>query len=227
MRTLRVALAEDNLLVREGLVSLLERAVGIDLCGVAGDADGVRAIIGTESPDVVVTDIRMPPDHSDEGVRLAIELRTSNPEIGVVVLSQFAEPEYALAVFQDGTRGRGYVLKDRVADADHLVTAIRTVAGGGSFIDDEIIDVMMRSRSSAGEPELARLSPRELEVLAEIASGKTNTAIAATLGISDHSIEKHCSAIFAKLGLRDDEAVNRRVSAVLLFLAGDSGWQTP
>jgi len=219
MAVVRVTLADDNLLVREGLVSLLDRADDIVLVGVAGDADELEQLTASERPDVVVTDIRMPPNHSDEGVRFATTLRDTHPEIGVVVLSQFAEPEYALAVFENGTRSRGYVLKDRVADADHLVTAIRAVAGGGSFIDDEIIDVMMRARAGADD-EVAHLSPREREVLAEIATGKTNVAIAETLGVSGHSIEKHCSAIFAKLGLTEDDAVNRRVSAVLLFLSG-------
>ena len=222
MTVVRVALADDNLLVREGLVSLLDRAQGIELCGVAGDLDELEVLTSEQQPDVVVTDIRMPPTHGDEGVRFATALRQTHPQIGVVVLSQFAEPDYALVVFADGTRGRGYVLKDRVADADHLVTAIRTVAAGGSFIDDEVVEMLMRSRSRTDDG-LSQLSAREREVLAEIATGKTNTAIADALGISGHSVEKHCSAIFTKLGVGDDAAVNRRVAAVLLYLAGDDG----
>lgn len=221
MALVRVVLADDNLLVREGLVSLLERADGIELCGVAGDLTDLEALTERTMPDVVVTDIRMPPDHSDEGVRFATDLRERSPDIGVVVLSQFAEPDYALVVFAEGTRGRGYVLKDRVADADHLVTAIQTVASGGSFIDDEIIEMLIRARGRSDDG-ISQLSARELEVLAEIATGKTNTAIAEVLGVTGHSVEKHCSAIFTKLGVSDDGAVNRRVSAVLLFLAGGS-----
>jgi DNA-binding NarL/FixJ family response regulator len=220
MAPIRLVLAEDNLLVRQGLVSLLESSDDIELVAVAESLDGLLEAVEEHRPDVVLTDIRMPPDHSDEGVRAAEIIRGRHPEMGVVVISQFAEPEYVLAVLGEGSRGRGYVIKDRIDDRAHLGAAIASVAGGGSFIDDEVIEVLIQARSKTVDSPLSGLSPREHEVLAEIANGKSNVAIAVALGVSRHAVEKHSNAIFAKLGLADVDGVNRRVTAVLLFLAG-------
>ncbi len=222
-RTVRVLLAEDNLLVREGLASLLDDLDDVEVCGQAASADEVYALLVDRKPEVVVTDIRMPPHHRDEGVQLAQRLRLDSPEIGVVVLSQFAEPEYALAVFEEGSSGRGYVLKDRIDDIEHLVSAIRAVAAGNSFIDDEVVDVLVKARTRDLDSPLSSLSPRELDVLAELASGKTNASIAEALSITSHGVEKRISSIFVKLGLSEDDKVNRRVMAVLMFLGGREG----
>lgn len=219
MAHIRLTVAEDNLLVREGLCSLLATSPAIDVCGVADDFDTLIALVEADPPDVVLTDIRMPPTHTDEGVQISALLRRTHPEVGVVVLSQFADPDYVLSVFQEGSRGRGYMLKDRVSDVNRLVAALETIARGGSFIDDEIVDVLMTARRRGHNASIAELTERELAVLAEIASGKANSAIAASLNVSEHAIEKHTSAIFAKLGIENDRESNRRVKAVLVYLA--------
>ena len=221
MGSIRVVLAEDNLLVREGLVALLATVDDIELAGVAEDLPGLLAAVDEHQPDVVLTDIRMPPSHSDEGVRAATTLRSTHPDVGVVVISQFAEPAYALAVLEDGTKGRGYVLKDRVDDLQHLVGAIEAVAAGGSFIDEDVVDALIRSRSMLVDSPITTLTPRERDVLAEIATGRNNAAVAEALSVSEHAVEKHTNAIFAKLGLTEDSSVNRRVKAVLVYLAGE------
>ena len=217
-----VVLAEDNLLVREGLAAVVAGFEGIDLVAVCEDADGLRAAVDRHSPEVVLTDIRMPPTHTDEGIQVAAELRRRAPGVGVVVLSQFVEPAYALDLLCDGTAGRGYLLKDHVDDVERLELAIRTVAAGGSYLDDDVVDALVRSRSRTSGSPLADLSTRETEVLAELATGRSNAAIARSLGVTEHAIEKHTSAIFAKLGLVDDGDLNRRVAAVLVFLSGRS-----
>lgn len=217
---LRLVVAEDNLLVREGLLRIVAATPDLAIVEACSSLDELIEAVDRERPDVVLTDIRMPPTHRDEGIQAARRLRTSHPTIGVVVLSQFVDPAYALALFDDGTHGRGYLLKDRVDEVDRLARAIRTVAGGGSFIDDDVVDALVRSRTRMIDSPLATLTARELDVLAEMATGATNTAIAETLGVSAHSIEKHSTAIFVKLGLVEDADVNRRVAAVLLFLAG-------
>lgn len=221
--TLRLILAEDNLLVREGLLSLLGTTDEIELVGACESYDELIAAVDEHEPDVVLTDIRMPPTHSDEGVRAAEALRTSHPDLGVVVISQFAEPEYVIAVLGEGSRGRGYVVKDRVDDLDHLLSAIRTVAAGGSFIDDAVVDILIQARSRVVDSPIQTLSPRELDVLAEIAAGRSNASVAESLHVSRHAVEKHTNAIFAKLGLTDDQEINRRVKAVLMFLSGQDG----
>ncbi len=218
--TLRLVLAEDNLLVREGITSLLSTFDEVEVVAVCADADELLAAVVDHQPDVVVTDIRMPPDHSNEGIRAAELLRGSHPDVGVVVLSQFVEPAYALELLEPGTAGRGYLLKDHVDDVDQLLAAIRAVAAGGSFIDDDVVGALVRGRVRAVDSPLTALSARETEVLAELATGRSNAAIARQLGISEHAIEKHTSAIFAKLSLTEATDVNRRVAAVLLFLAG-------
>jgi DNA-binding NarL/FixJ family response regulator len=220
MAELRLVIAEDNLLVREGLLSLLISAGDIVPTTACSSLDELYEAVERDDPDVVVTDIRMPPNHRDEGIQAARRFRTTHPRLGVVVLSQFVEPSYALALLEDGTRGRGYVLKDRIDEVDRLAQAIRIVAGGGSFIDDDVVDALVRARTRMVDSPLNTLTSRELEVLAEMATGATNTAIAESLGVSPHSVEKHSTAIFVKLGLGEDIDVNRRVMAVLMFLAG-------
>jgi DNA-binding NarL/FixJ family response regulator len=217
---LRVVLAEDNLLVREGVASLLSTYADVELVAACSNPDELYAAVDEHKPDVVITDIRMPPTHTDEGIRAARRLRHTAPDVGVVVLSQFVEPAYALDLFSDGSRGRGYVLKDHVDDVERLVTAVSTVASGGSYIDDDVVDALVRARRRTLDSPLASLSSRETDVLAELATGASNAAIARALGVSEHSIEKHTGVIFAKLGLSGDSDVNRRVMAVLMFLAG-------
>ena len=219
MNRIGVVLAEDNLLVREGLVSLLGGSDEIELRAVCSSLPELLDAVDAHAPDVVLTDIRMPPDHSDEGIQAARLLRQRHPELGVVVISQFADPAYALAVFETGTRGRGYLLKDRVDDLGRLLAAIRAVAAGGSFIDEEVVEALIRSRSRLADSPMLTLTPREREVLAEVAAGRSNTAVAAHLGVSENAIGKHISSIFAKLGLTEDDEVNRRVKAVLVYLS--------
>ena len=216
--TIRVAVAEDNLLVREGLRQLLALQPDVEVVGACPDLDALLATVEAELPDVVVTDIRMPPDHSDEGIRAALQLRTEHPDIGVVVLSQFVDPAFALALLEQGTERRAYLLKDRVDDVDQLVGAVRTVAGGGSVVDPKVVEALVAARGVEDTP-LDELTPRELDVLREMAQGKNNAAIAETLVISERSVEKYVHVIFTKLGLAWEENINRRVKAVLVYLA--------
>ena len=216
---IKVVLAEDSYLVREGVRRLLEHEPDIDLVGVCEDYDSlVEAIAGTE-PDVLLTDIRMPPTGTDEGVRAAERLRQLRPEAGVVLLSQYADPAYALAFLEGGTEGRAYLLKERVADLDQLLAAIREVARGGSVIDPKVVEALVAGRSRSVESPLARLTPREREVLALLAEGRSNAAVAEGLVLSERAVEKHINSIFAKLGLPEARDAHRRVKAVLLFLA--------
>ena len=215
--TIRVVLAEDNLLAREGLRALLGGADGIELVAVCIDYDELVAAVDEHRPDVVLTDIRMPPTGTDEGVRAATVLRRTHPGIGVVVLSQYDDPEFALAVLEAGSRGRAYLLKERMSDPRILVTAILEVARGGSVVDPKVVDALIRGRNARSP--LSVLSAREQEVLAEMATGKDNGAIAATLVLSLRAVEKHINGIFAKLGLAEELEVHRRVKAVLLYLA--------
>jgi DNA-binding NarL/FixJ family response regulator len=220
---IRVVLAEDNLLVRTGVEQVLGSSPDIEVIGSAGDLGDTQRLLDELRPDVLVTDIRMPPTGTDEGIQLATILRASRPEVGVVVLSQHEEPAYALRLFDEGSGGRAYLLKDRVAEADDLAEAVRQVAAGGSVIDPRVIDGLVAATRSQRRSELDRLTPREREVLGEMAQGKSNAAIAATLVLSERAVEKHTNAIFSKLGLREEPDVNRRVKAVLLYLddAGD------
>jgi DNA-binding NarL/FixJ family response regulator len=222
VRELTVVVAEDNLLVREGVLRLVADIDGMRVSASCSSYDDLLAAVDNYAPDVVITDIRMPPGHRDEGIRASNRFRTSHPELGVLVLSQFLDAAYVLALLEEGTRGRGYLLKDRVDEVDRLERAIRTVAAGGSFIDDEVVDVLVRSQTRNVDSPLESLSPRELEVLTEMATGATNSTIADSLCVSAHAVEKHASAIFAKLGLAEDVEVNRRVKAVVMFLAGRS-----
>lgn len=222
MQELTLVVAEDNLLVREGVLRLVATIDGLRVVASCSGYDELLEAVDGFAPDVVVTDIRMPPTHRDEGIRAANRFRATHPDLGVLVLSQFLDAAYVLALLEEGTRGRGYLLKDHVDDVDRLARAIRTVAAGGSFIDDDVVDVLVRSRTRTVDSPLESLSPRELEVLTEMATGATNAAIAESLHVTPHSVEKHASAIFAKLGLVEDVEVNRRVKAVVLFLAGRS-----
>jgi len=217
-----VVLAEDNALLRTSLARLIEHADDLTLAGTAADLPELERLIEDTEPEVVVTDIRMPPTGTDEGVRIAARLREERPTVGVVVLSQFDDASYALALLDGGSQGRAYLLKERVADVDDLVVAIREVAGGGSVIDPKVVEGLVSASRSPRRTELDWLTPRELEVLAEMAQGKSNAAIAASLVLSERAVEKHTNSIFSKLGLSEERDVNRRVKAVLLSLAGRS-----
>jgi DNA-binding NarL/FixJ family response regulator len=216
---IRVVLADDSFIVREGVRELLQSVDELDLVATCDDLDSLRAAIVREHPDVVVTDIRMPPTNTDEGIRVAEELRSSAPSVGVVVLSQYADAEYALALLDKGAGGRAYLLKERVSDLDQLVNAIREVARGGSVVDSRVIENLIAERTRNKRSALGELTQREVEVLAAVAEGKNNAAIARSLHLSDGAIEKHISSIFSKLGLSEEPAVHRRVKATLIYLA--------
>jgi DNA-binding NarL/FixJ family response regulator len=216
---IRVAVAEDNLLVREGIQHLLSGVPEIELVAVSDNRDALLAAIENDAPDVVLTDIRMPPGHATEGVDVAKEVRESHPELGVIVISQYVEPHYALALLEHGAGGRGYLLKDRLGNREQLVSAIEQVAAGGSVIDPIVVEALVHSRNRAEDSPLRLLTPREREVLSEIASGKSNAAIARSLVITKRAVERHVGSIFAKLDLPDEEEASRRVTATLLFLA--------
>ncbi len=216
---IRVVLAEDNRLLREGLARLVGGQQDLELVGEAADLPALFAVIEAREPDVVVTDIRMPPTGTDEGIQAATWLRTNRPDVGVVVLSQYTDHSYALALLEDGSAGRAYLLKEHVAGADELARAIRSVAQGGSVIDPVVVDSLVQARSRKRESSLSWMTPREAAILSEMAQGKSNAAIAATLGVSDRAVEKHINSIFSKLGLSEERDVNRRVKAVLVFLA--------
>lgn len=212
-------LAEDHYLVREGLARLLENVDGIEVVGTCADFDALMAAVATDSPDVVLTDIRMPPTGTDEGVRAANALRHEAPEVGVVVLSQYVEPAYALALLETGSDGRAYLLKERVSDVDQLCHAITEVARGGSVIDPKVVEALVEARSRAKASPLRYLTPREQEVLAEMAQGRNNAGIGQALGLSERAVEKHINSVFAKLALSEEPDSHRRVKAVLLYLA--------
>jgi DNA-binding NarL/FixJ family response regulator len=221
--TVRVVLGEDSLLVREGLGRLLGPDPEIEVVGAAGDLAALLALCDDVAPDVVVTDIRMPPSGTDEGIRLAGALRATHPRIGVVVLSQFADPIYALVLLEHGSDGRAYLLKERVRNRAELTAAIHAVASGGSMIDPKIVEALVGARARVKHSPLNQLTPREREVLEEIAKGSSNTAIAASLCLTKRAVEKHINAIFLKLGLVDGQEVSKRVTAALMLLAGESG----
>ena len=216
---IRVVLADDSFIVREGMRELLQSVDELDLVATCGDLDSLRSAIDREHPDVVVTDIRMPPTNTNEGIRVAEELRSSAPALGVVVLSQYADAQYALALLEKGAAGRAYLLKERVSDLDQLVNAIREVARGGSVVDAKVIENLIAERSRNRRSALAELTLREREVLAAVAEGKNNAAIAQSLHLTDGAVEKHISSIFSKLELSEEPAVHRRVKATLIYLA--------
>lgn len=216
-------MVDDDLLVREGVAALLDTEPTFEVVGRYEDGDALLADLAAAAPDLVVTDIRMPPTRTDEGIRLAARLRDDAPDIGVVVLSQFLEPAFALALLDDGDERRGYLLKDRVGDPEQLFGAVAAVAGGGSWVDGAVVDALLERRAGAAGSPLAVLSEREVEVLAEVAKGRSNAAIGEVLYISERSVEKHVASILLKLGIRDDGATNRRVSAALAYLAHAPG----
>ena len=220
---IRVVLAEDNYLVREGVARLLATQPDIDVVATCEDYDSLLAAVEAERPDVVLTDIRMPPTGTDEGIRAAEHIRRTHPETGVVVLSQYAEPAYALGFLERGSERRAYLLKERVSDLDQLHRAVVTVNEGGSVIDAKVVDALVASRASRAESPVARLTPREREVLAEMAQGKNNAGIAAALVLTERAIEKHINSMFSKLGLSEEPDVHRRVKAVLLYLGEEGG----
>jgi DNA-binding NarL/FixJ family response regulator len=219
---IRVALGEDSLIVREGVHQLLAVDPEVEIVAAVADQSSLRQACEEYRPDVVLTDIRMPPTNTDEGIRLAGELRVSHPEIGVVILSQFSDPTYALALLEQGSDRRAYLLKERVHNRAELMAAIRAVAEGGSMIDPKVVEALVVARSRAERSPLNDLTARELEVLAEIAQGKSNTAIADALFLTKRAVEKHINAIFWKLGLADAADVSKRVQAALMFLAEET-----
>lgn len=215
---IRVVLADDHYLFREGVRSLLETDPEIEIIAVCGDLESLLAVVEQAPPDVVLTDIRMPPSGVDEGIQAASRLRETHPEIGVIVLSQYAEPRYALALLDAGTARRGYLLKERVNDLVHLVGAIREVAGGGSVIDPKVVEGLVAQKSQEASP-LDELTPRERDVLREMAEGKNNAAIAAQLFLTERSVENVIHSIFLKLGIGFEPSVHKRVKAVILYLS--------
>jgi DNA-binding NarL/FixJ family response regulator len=216
---IRLVLAEDHYLVREGILRLLEARPDLDVVAVCDDLSSLLAAVEAERPDVVLTDIRMPPSDTDEGIQAAERLRETHPEIGVVVLSQYANPSYALALFQGGSARRAYLLKERVTDLEELEAAIRAVAEGGSVIDSKVVDALVAENARRDDSPLSQLTPRERDVLREMAEGKNNAAIADALLLTERSVEKVIHSIFLKLGLTWETAVHKRVKAVILYLA--------
>lgn len=221
-RPIRVVVGEDSFLAREAISALLQSTDEIELVAACEDADSLRATIAEERPDVVLTDIRMPPGNRDEGIRVAGELRETLPGIGVVVLTQHAEPAYAALLFDGGSEGRAYLLKERLKDRAELVRALRTVADGGSVVDPVVVERLLEAQRHREDDRIATLSPRELEILGLIAEGRSNAAIAEKLVVTKRAVERHINSIFLKLGLREDEDVSRRVKAALLYLSGDN-----
>lgn len=216
---IRLVLAEDNYLVREGVRQLLEAQPDLEVVAVSTDFDSLLKAVEAHHPDVVLTDIRMPPTGSDEGIRAAEHIRNSHPKTGVVVLSQFVEPEYALSLLAKGAAGRAYLLKERVSDVEQLVTAIDEVARGGSVIDPKVVEALVQARTRKPDSPLRELTAREQEVLAAIAEGRNNAAIASRLFLTERAVEKHINSIFSKLGLQEEKDTHRRVRATLLYLA--------
>jgi DNA-binding NarL/FixJ family response regulator len=219
---IRVVLADDHYLVREGVRRLLEADPEIEVVSTCGDLPSLLAAVKEVQPDVVLTDIRMPPTGVDEGIQAAESLRTTHPEIGVVVLSQYGEAGYAVALLEGGTARRAYLLKERVDDLGQLVAAIRAVADGGSMIDPKVVEGLVAEKARAEASALSELTPRERDVLREMAEGKNNAAIAETLFLTERSVEKVIHSIFQKLGLGWEPSIHKRVKAVILYLAASS-----
>ena len=217
--TIRVVIADDSYLVREALAHLLDAADGIELLAAHDDLDSLTAAVDADPPDVVVTDIRMPPSGTDEGLQFARRLRTTHPEIGVVVLSQFAEPGYCIELLDGGSDRRAYLLKERIQYGGQLIAAIEIVARGGSMIDPKVVDNLMTERRHGEGSPLDELTQRELEILTFVARGYSNQGIADELVLTKRAVEKHINAIFLKLGLAETQEVSRRVKAALIYLA--------
>jgi DNA-binding NarL/FixJ family response regulator len=217
-RVVRVVFAEDNYLVREGTAALLAEHGEVDLVGTATTYDELLAAVESHAPDVVLTDIRMPPTGTDEGIRAAKRIRTEHPSIGVLVLSQYADEEYAYDLLKDGASGLGYLLKERVADVDEVIRALGEVARGGSVLDPKVVESLVAAKDRMAHSPLAQLTEREREVLSLMAQGMNNAAIAKALFLTDRAVEKHINSMFHKLGLTEETDVHRRVMAVLAFL---------
>ncbi|MGH2654328.1 MAG: response regulator transcription factor [Actinomycetota bacterium] len=220
---MRVVFAEDDYLVREGTAALLGQAEEVDIVEAVADLDALLAAVERHEPDVVLTDIRMPPTKTTEGIQAALMIRREHPGTGVVVLSQYAEEEYAYELLKDGAEGLGYLLKERVADVEEIVRALRDVAAGGSVLDPRVVEGLVTRRERESTSPLARLTEREREVISLMAEGKNNAAIAASLYLSERAIEKHINSLFHKLGLSEEPNVHRRVMAVLTFLREGGG----
>lgn len=220
---IRVVIAEDHYLVREGVRRLLEDSGRVDVVAAVSNAEELLDAVDRMRPDAVFADIRMPPSHHTEGITAAHAIRESHPEVGVVVLSQHANEHYAFALFQHGTAGLAYLLKERVGDVDELLRALDEVIAGRSVIDPRIVEVLLSSHSKANQSPLALLTPRELDVLREMAQGRTNRAIADELRLSESTVEKHVNSTFSKLGLAEERQAHRRVTAVLTFLRHSPG----
>jgi DNA-binding NarL/FixJ family response regulator len=218
MTPLTVVIAEDNYLVREGLERLLASVEDLAVVGSGGTYDELLDLVAAHRPDTVLTDIRMPPTNTDEGVRAALEIRRTHPDTGVVVLSQHASPAYVAGLLSGDTNGLAYLLKDRVSDVEQLVAALRTVSTGGSMIDPKVVEEFIATRSASARSGLSSLTTRESEILREMAQGKSNAAIAAAVFLNERSVEKYINSIFSKLHLADEPNVNRRVKAVLIHL---------
>lgn len=214
----RTVVAEDVLLVREGIQRIIDGYDDIEVVAAVGDLPALMAAVAEHRPDVVVTDIRMPPDFSDEGIQAATRIRADAPDTGVVVLSQYAQPEYALRLLEQGSRRRAYLLKERIADPDQLAAAIREVAAGGSVVDPRVVEQLVAGARQVADP-MSTLTPRERDVLAQIAQGKSNAGVASALYLTERAVEKHINSLFAKLGLSAEPDVHRRVTAVLMYLA--------
>jgi DNA-binding NarL/FixJ family response regulator len=219
MGAIRVVLADDSYLVRQALAHVLDDAEGIEVAAMCGDLDALLRAVEVEQPDVVVADIRMPPSETDEGLQVAATLRSTHPQIGVVVLSQFAEPRYGLALLEEGSDGRAYLLKERIQSRGQLVAAIEAVARGGSVIDAKVVDGLIAERRRIERSPLSELTRREVEILAYVARGHSNQAIADELVLTKRAVEKHINAIFLKLGLTEATDVSRRVKAALIYLS--------
>jgi len=217
-KSVRVVIAEDNYLVREGTRRLLEDSGEVEVVAAVGSADELLDAVDRLHPDAVLTDIRMPPGHDMEGIAAAHQIRKKHPQVGVVVLSQHADEAYAFQLLKDGTAGLAYLLKERVGDTDELLRALRETIAGRSVIDTAVVEALLASRSRQAHSPLSALTPRETDVLREMAQGKTNAAVAESLSVSESAVEKYANAIFSKLGLSEEPQVHRRVAAVLAFL---------
>jgi DNA-binding NarL/FixJ family response regulator len=214
----RVVFAEDNYLVREGTAALLSGREDVDLVATVADLDGLLAAVEEHAPEAVLTDIRMPPTNTTEGIQAARRIRAEHPDVGVVVLSQYAEEEYAYELLRDGAAGLGYLLKERVADVDELVRALHEVARGGSVLDPKVVEALVARKDRLAHSPFAQLTEREREVLGHMAQGKNNAAIAKAMFLTERAVEKHINSLFHKLGLSEEHEIHRRVMAVLTFL---------
>jgi DNA-binding NarL/FixJ family response regulator len=221
--TVRVVFADDNYLVREGVAGLLSRVDAIDLVAIVADPPSLHRAVAEHHPDAVLTDIRMPPSFTNEGIEAAKRIRAEHPSTGVVVLSQHIEEDYAFELLADGVAGLGYLLKERVSEVDDVVRALEDVARGGSALDPKVVEALMDRKTRESSSPLLGLTPRELEVLQELAAGRSNSATAKSLFMSERAVEKHVGSVFQKLGLVNESEVNRRVSAVLAFLQVSGG----